>query len=384
MIIFTIFAGRKSCLKLLLRYVQKLLDRGLIHECHVWNYARDHQDESWLRKRFARRPFSWTDPVHAEKARLESCVALRVWRGRIRVGGQIDIRVSEGRIAVQKPTAQEFETKSPWVDFDIRTGPCAVSNTPWYVSCDDPFPIEMHDAMFAWKVPDPVRLFEVRDKGSWSEYYTYYADPRFAHDIIVKCDDDIVFIDPDGFSRLTDVARTSPSCVLPNIVNNGVCAFHQQHAGLLRSDDFGELKLDAAGALWKNAVLCEAVHDRFVATHRDWLRQCAPLPHITLPKGTRMSINMFALAGREWGDVFKNVDAVDDEYELTVKTPQRINRNHVIVQSAVISHLAFYKQREDGLDEPRLIESYHRLADAFLCRTSRIIGECAIALPPAI
>ena len=61
-------------------------------------------------------------------------------------------------------------------------------------------------------------------------YYYHYCDPKYENDIIIKCDDDIVFIDilklPNfiNFIRLNDF-----DLVFPNTINNGVSAFIQQN-----------------------------------------------------------------------------------------------------------------------------------------------------------
>ena len=52
-VIWTCFAGRQRYLEILLRYIRYFLSKGLIHECHLWNYTRNPQDEDWLRQEFS-------------------------------------------------------------------------------------------------------------------------------------------------------------------------------------------------------------------------------------------------------------------------------------------------------------------------------------------
>lgn len=47
-VIFTVFAGRRRYLVLLMWYVTRMLDRGIIDECHLWDYTRDLQDHKYL------------------------------------------------------------------------------------------------------------------------------------------------------------------------------------------------------------------------------------------------------------------------------------------------------------------------------------------------
>lgn len=46
------FAGRRDRMTLLTYYVERAIERGLIDEWHVWDFARSAEDRDWLRQRF--------------------------------------------------------------------------------------------------------------------------------------------------------------------------------------------------------------------------------------------------------------------------------------------------------------------------------------------
>jgi hypothetical protein len=50
--ILVTFAGRRDRMQLLTRYVDAAIERGLIDEWHVWDFARNANDSAWLRERF--------------------------------------------------------------------------------------------------------------------------------------------------------------------------------------------------------------------------------------------------------------------------------------------------------------------------------------------
>jgi hypothetical protein len=50
--ILVTFAGRRDRMQLLTRYVGAAIERGLIDEWHVWDFARNAEDSGWLRERF--------------------------------------------------------------------------------------------------------------------------------------------------------------------------------------------------------------------------------------------------------------------------------------------------------------------------------------------
>ena len=51
-VIFTCIAGRRRYLEILKVYIDQLLKRGLIDECHMWDYTRDPEDAIWLEANF--------------------------------------------------------------------------------------------------------------------------------------------------------------------------------------------------------------------------------------------------------------------------------------------------------------------------------------------
>ena len=73
-----------------------------------------------------------------------------------------------------------------------------------------------------------VKYFPVRDKTRWNEYYGHYATSLAyeEEDILLKVDDDILFLDVSNFSNY--VCAIEPrNTHFPNIVNNDACAFVQ-------------------------------------------------------------------------------------------------------------------------------------------------------------
>lgn len=50
--ILATFAGRRDRMQLLTRYVGAAIERSLIDEWRVWDFARNADDASWLRQRF--------------------------------------------------------------------------------------------------------------------------------------------------------------------------------------------------------------------------------------------------------------------------------------------------------------------------------------------
>lgn len=210
-------------------------------------------------------------------------------------------------------------------------------------------------------------LIHVHNKGSWTEYYKYYTQSKFPNSIIIKCDDDIVYIDTDAFSNFIKERSSDKHTLLmfPSIVNNGVCAYHQQRLGLIDASFGEELPYDIFnGKLWSSGKLCSKLHQYFIDNVSAWtLKSSAKTPATIQHKiGDRISINFFAILSE---DLFLydllTTPYPDDEHELTTVLPPKIGRYHSIYMPMTVAHLAFYQQRSTGLDEPDMIKRYTEL-----------------------
>jgi len=214
-----------------------------------------------------------------------------------------------------------------------------------------------------------MRMFEVKNKRSWLEYYRYYTKERLGPDsILIKCDDDIVYIDPSRFARFLQKRREHPEFIVmfPSIINNGVCAHYQQREGLLPEEALGRFPYDTTcGKLWGDGKLCGRLHDYFADHHREFVEKSAGLDKVIAhPIGDRLSINFFAILSSDLG-IFQQIGG-DDEMEMSVKMPKLHKRNNGVDMGFVVSHLAFFKQRTTGLDEDAALARYARVADEVL------------------
>ena len=209
-------------------------------------------------------------------------------------------------------------------------------------------------------------LKHVVNKGSWQEYYTFYTEAAFPDSIIIKCDDDIVFIDVDAFSGFIKhrIQDKDTLLLFPSTINNGVCAHYQQNAGLI-GDDFGDVfPYDTfCGKLWSSGTICSKLHYYFMDKISRWIKQTASLGVVKHTIGDRISINMFAIRSCDL-KIFDLLSSPrpDDEHELTVVIPKSLHRFHSVYMPLTVVHLAFYQQRTTGLDESAVLQKYMALS----------------------
>ena len=211
-----------------------------------------------------------------------------------------------------------------------------------------------------------IKLINVKNKRSWSEYYRHYTKERYENHIIIKCDDDVVYIDIDQFEKFLKNTENSPDSLLafPSIINNAVCANFQQEAGFLdvEKSGLGEFPFGIKqGRLWGNGCLAERLHHHFIDNIEEYRSLSKGMGARDVKKGIRISINLFAILSKDL-DIFKTIGR-DDEHDLTVIKTVSTNRHNHIDLSCFVAHLAFSKQRVTGMNEKNVLERYSRMAD---------------------
>jgi len=405
--IFTCFAGRRKNMEILLRYTDELRRLGLLDEMHVWDYTRDVRDAMWLRSQFqekkvlksSKEKFVDADlsigPDEEINMAFMSAGGARVLlverddtvRADISLGLQNDsyslMRFKNSELQVcGKPLCSSSKWRNLIIKveregkIEVKVAGEKVFDGGAYIA--PKFPLRLYiypqanESVSYWRVPRQskaergyISLFKPKDRSSWSDYYSHYTNQEYPEHIIIKSDDDIVFIDVESFGRYTEQRRKDAESLLlfPSIVNNGVCAFYQSREGFI-GESLGEFPYDPIyGRLWGDGRLCGRLHEFFVGASQSWLEK-ARADDRTFPigLGDRTSINFFAILSKDLY-AYQMVTAGDDEHDLTVRIPNILKRRNAVSMGTTVSHLSFYRQRETGLDEPSTLGMYERLAE---------------------
>ena len=196
---------------------------------------------------------------------------------------------------------------------------------------------------------------------SWKNYYNYYNDKKFENDIIIKCDDDIVFIDLYKLPKFIDFIKTNDyDLVFANTINNGVSAYFQQNKYNLIPKELMILEYPhggLCGSLWESGKKAEILHTYFIENYENFLNY--EYNNESIQIYTRFSINFFGYKGKNWHKIKDCY--VDDEYNLTVDYVNNREFKNILYSDCYVSHLSFYKQNETGINSNKLIDNYHKL-----------------------
>lgn len=189
-------------------------------------------------------------------------------------------------------------------------------------------------------------------------FYEYYKD---SSDIMVRMDDDIVWIEPNAIKRLVEyrLENTFPFVVFPLIWNNAVCSFYLQQGEQMPGwwGTVGNNCMDPLG--WADAHFAEKIHNHLLqGIEENWVDKLFMHTSVMLPAGHQFSVSCFAIDGKE----YESGVAGEEEAWHTIKRPFETGRLNVIVPNSLISHFSFYPQRNYLLGT-NILERYRKLSE---------------------
>jgi hypothetical protein len=219
------------------------------------------------------------------------------------------------------------------------------------------------DAKYLREACSEFTLFSVTDKSNYGEYYSYYTRQKFPdpYTVIIKCDDDIVFIDTSAFSDFIRARRMFPEVLVmsPTVVNNPVCEVVQYDRGITPTPVEGFFAVHAP---------CKEIHDHFLHNPKKYISDCKQkdrlhyIPHEQVKY--RFNINFIAVLAKDLDILFHNENVMkDDELFLGGVASMFYKRNILIDLHFVVCHMAYTSQRERGYDETQHLEEYSKILE---------------------
>lgn len=206
------------------------------------------------------------------------------------------------------------------------------------------------------------RMFWPEDKSTWKDYYTYYTADKYAQDdVIIKCDDDIVFIDTDQFETFVANRRAHPECLVgyAGIINNRVCGLNQAEQKII---PFSE---ENVNLVYYSNDMCSQLHDYFAHNSVQVCKKAREVggPTLITPNrlGNMININFIAVLGKDLWAFQECWDVDEDKLSMTIPFKRRLC--NYIDTSFTVSHMAFTQQRKAGFDEAPHLARYKTLAE---------------------
>jgi hypothetical protein len=396
--ILTVFAGRKPNLEILIKYLTKALTLKILDEVHFWNNTKNSYDEEYLKSvSNLKRTMSlaaghyikiFTPIVNGSfslKAIAKNDIHILIEDGITEKEYEIVLNGFNGKTSVLRMGKIEilrvYDTKIASNEYNITVSVvdnrlCIFTNDKLIMDFNmgSPFDISNIYLKTGHNCVGDFMYEQTKNKGfyfmdtcekSWKNYYNYYNNPKFADDIILKCDDDILFIDLNKLPNFIKFIRDNDyDLVFANTINNGVSAYYQQNKyGLIPKSLINlEYVNGWGGSLWESGKKANKLHNYFIENYKQFLDY--NYNEEMIPINIRFSINFFGYKGNKWGKIINCYG--DDEHNLTVDYVNNRQFKNILYTDCYVSHLSFYKQIETGIDLCDLIEKYANLSKIIL------------------
>ena len=392
--IFTIFSGRKPNIEILKKYLTKALELNIINEVHFWNITRNSYDEDYLKTISNLKRTSSTGG--GNYILITPIISNNSFELNVQASNDIHIKLTNLDIEYEIVLGGWNNTKSV-----IRENNKEICNLNQNNVADEnnnnnfKFIIDNNilnimknnELLISQRIKDNFIIKNIYFKTghnsvgdltynttqnkcfyfmdtcekTWKNYYNYYNDKKFENDIIIKCDDDIVFIDLYKLPKFIDFIKNNDyDLVFANTINNGVSAYFQQNKYNLIPKEIMDLEYPPGGlcgSLWESGKKAEILHTYFVENYKKFLDY--DYDNEIIPINTRFSINVFGYKGNKWHKIKDCY--TDDEYNLTEDYVHNRQFNNILYSDFYVSHLSFYKQNETGINLDKLIDNYNEL-----------------------
>ena len=393
--IISIFSGRKQNIEILKKYLQKALELNIIDEVHFWNNTKNVYDEDYIKTISNLKRTSSTGG--GNYILISPIISNNSFYVNVKASNDIHIKITNMETEYEIVLGGWNNTKSIIRENNkeifnlIKDG---ISDRNHYqnfqIIINDNILniIKNNELIMSQQIQNNYKIKHIyfktghnsvgeltynitQNKGfyfmdtcekSWKNYYNYYNDATFENDIIIKCDDDIVFLDLYKLPQFINfIKKNEYDLVFANTINNGVSAYFQQNKYNLIPKDLMNLEYPTngfCGSLWESGKKAENLHNYFIENYKKFLDY--KYNNDIIPINTRFSINFFGYKGKDWYKI-KDCYGGDDEYNLTFDYVKNRNFKNVLYSDFYVSHLSFYKQNETGINLNQLIDNYNKL-----------------------
>lgn len=215
-----------------------------------------------------------------------------------------------------------------------------------------------------------------RTKIDWSPFYKYISQTSLSNDIIIKCDDDILFIDIFALKNaIEDRIKDSISFVIhSNCINNGVCTFYQRNLFTKLTKELEHYPVGGIlGIIFEKPEIAYALHSQF--TH-DIISNLYNINKYIIEDiyiNSRISINFILLRGDDMKYV-KDITS-DDEYQISGYIPEKLGRPNKIKGDLITSHFSYTFQDKILSNRKDIIIYYEKIRDSYIQNSQNIIDK---------
>jgi hypothetical protein len=204
-------------------------------------------------------------------------------------------------------------------------------------------------------------------KNDWSPFYKTISEISSDNDVIIKCDDDILFIDIFSLKNaIKDRINDKYSFLIhSNCINNGVCAYYQRNLFNKLKDKLNKYPTGGIlGILFEKPEIAYAIHNQFC---NDILIDINNINSYIIDDiyiNTRISINFILINGSDC-KYLKDI-TIDDEYEISSYIPEKLLRPNKIKGDLITAHLSYIFQEKIMLYHDNILNNYIKIKEKYI------------------
>ena len=398
-IIVVVFAGRKRFLKILMNYLYKLQDNKKIDEIHFWQFTNNKNDSDYLEKISN---IHKTSSKYLEYRTIYPLIENNSFTisinstnggGEIMINNKYIVKIVIGEIynnmILLESTntnitfCKELEYNYIYYELTIKiiNYNLIINNENrllLYTNIDDnTFKIiqirSLNNSEVFWDYKEylnpGIKLFDskFRSHSHWYEMYQFYLNYEFK--ILIKMDDDICFIDINGFDKFIEYINLfKKNITIHNIINHAVSLYYNNKYGLIPNNILNEKyknknsSIDVYG-YFTDGEQAKKIHQYFLKNIKRFTNNKIKPKKLN---GERPSICTFGITKESYinvynpKSVYKNRNVSDDLYYDDEIYAYKLLNNYYYPGFTCV-HYAFGPQRKSGLDEELLI-NYSKLS----------------------
>lgn len=195
-----------------------------------------------------------------------------------------------------------------------------------------------------------------------SSINAFYKQCVESDTIYFKLDDDIIWMEPGLIEKMVKfrIDNSQYFLVTPLVINNSLSTYLLQLENKLKLDIYYNSSASHP-LLWKSGQFASSLHSWFLNGYL----KTSKWNELHLGKKemgmTRFSINAVLWFGEEM-EKFSGIVPGDDEEFMSCIYPTKIGKSNAWNGDAIVSHFAFFTQREQ-LDKLSILEQYREFLD---------------------
>ena len=404
-IIVTIFAGRKKYLEILMIYLNYLYKKNKIHEIHFWQFTNIKTDVYYLE---SISNIHKTSPSFLEYREIFP----KIYNNK---SFTIGIKSTKGGACLLLNNKYEIifninnSNYSKFTDIiknkTIKSLGLKIPNTKYLfynieVIDHNLLIKENNNILFRYKIEEKIlssikihseknsenywdykeiknknfKLFDTEYRApikNWYEPYKYYL--TYQYEILLKIDDDIIFIDVNKFDEFINFIRNNKNInvTIPNLINHAVSIFYNNKYGLLPNAILKKKYINKKNSneifdYYKDAKQAEIIHKYFLNNINTFINNNITPINLTNQKPR---ICMFGIKKENFIKVY-NSSIIGKIYKKRNENNEIIGfndefytfklNNNYLFPKLICVHYQFHVQTKNGLTE-NLINDYKNL-----------------------